>query len=841
MQDDTEKSGRTLTQEIWKVIEYVRGASPVTEYKSLAYSLLLLRVIQSKFDTPLFELSDSSPKGFAIYISELTEYAESLLPESRGFLGRETLRSLSNRGIEGNLSAVIQFFMSVAPGNIEDDRAAMTLNELTDRFAESEIRTGGQFFTPRDVNRLIFQLGIERNPLSVCDPFAGSGETAFQFFYELSNVAITTQEINTEAYFLLLVTRFIRQIPGVDFLGDSLTHGKYSDSQYDLVVSLPPFGLRVSNARKWALLEKSFVPQDKDWISLIERLPETRSDWLIILSMLTSIKPNGRLITCSTTGLLSRGSAESDIRRRLVLTGVIETIILLPKAIHYSSAVQSVILIMRSPTNWFDGLIRFVDASLFFSPHRGRNTLEPEEIASIVEQSRVDGRCSRSVSVEEIADNEFKLDPSLYVRKTIKVSQVDLSNFRGYEEFSIRLHPRLTVIVGENGAGKTSVLEAVACGLGPFLTAMPEAKGKLLRKSDVRVGKNGLAEFTRISMHTTSSLSWDLSIKGARNFSAAGKGHSALAEYAKSIVENKLEYPIIAYFGTNRTQASASKIAIDPFEVVSRSEGYDGALEARVNYASIRNWFSKIEVDELSHRDLTKDYEFIHPVKLILVKAIKRIVANAKAVAFDKIERDILVTWTSPINGETISLTLEQLSEGNRSMLTLTIDLVRRAYQLNPQLSDPLLGEGIVLIDEIELHLHPRWQQKVLTDLTDLFPNVQFVVTTHSPQVLTTVKGANIRTVSSVDRVAGMVDSPYGAESGWVMEQVLGVGQRPRTEVSIKLEEYFELIESGRGERPESVQLRKEIFELTDGHEPMLQKADLAIKRIQWLKSKAQK
>jgi predicted ATP-binding protein involved in virulence len=174
-------------------------------------------------------------------------------------------------------------------------------------------------------------------------------------------------------------------------------------------------------------------------------------------------------------------------------------------------------------------------------------------------------------------------------------------------------------------------------------------------------------------------------------------------------------------------------------------------------------------------------------------------------------------------------------------MVALTIDLVRRAYLLNPESKYPLDVAGVVLIDEIELHLHPRWQQKVLGDLIALFPNLQFVVTTHSPQVLTTVRGECIRAVSNDMKVAEMVDSPYGGESSRVMQQILFVNARPKTEVSEKLTKYFSLIEVGDGEKDEALKLREELVQLTDGTEPMLTEADLAIKRVNWMKSRKSK
>lgn len=89
-------------------------------------------------------------------------------------------------------------------------------------------------------------------------------------------------------------------------------------------------------------------------------------------------------------------------------------------------------------------------------------------------------------------------------------------------------------------------------------------------------------------------------------------------------------------------------------------------------------------------------------------------------------------------------LTAGQLSSGFRTMLAVAMDLARRMAALNPHMENPTESPGVVLIDEIDLHLHPRWQQLVIKGLVEAFPNVQFIMSTHSPQVLTTLREENI-------------------------------------------------------------------------------------------------
>jgi len=168
-------------------------------------------------------------------------------------------------------------------------------------------------------------------------------------------------------------------------------------------------------------------------------------------------------------------------------------------------------------------------------------------------------------------------------------------------------------------------------------------------------------------------------------------------------------------------------------------------------------------------------------------------------------------------------------------MLALAADLARRMAQGNPHLSDPLQSEAVVLIDEIELHLHPSWQQRILADLTRTFPNTQFIVSTHSPQVLTTVKPEHVVELGREQGkiVAGSAGSTptYGAEAGDVLAAVMGVKERPGgNEFVEKLAQYTDLVAEGKGEFPEAVSLRQELDNLSP-RDPALDRADIEIRR----------
>jgi len=154
-----------------------------------------------------------------------------------------------------------------------------------------------------------------------------------------------------------------------------------------------------------------------------------------------------------------------------------------------------------------------------------------------------------------------------------------------------------------------------------------------------------------------------------------------------------------------------------------------------------------------------------------------------------------------------------------------------------PEGQTVLQSPGVVLIDEVELHLHPSWQQTVLPRLMDIFPNVQFIVTTHSPQVLTSIKPRHIRILEDGKILPAPIGS-YGAQSWRVLEDIFQVKSRPQFVESAKvLNEYYDLINKGEGKTEVALKLRAQIEEwLAD--DPALVEADMLIARKERLRAK---
>ncbi|MCJ8272493.1 MAG: AAA family ATPase, partial [Psychrosphaera sp.] len=192
------------------------------------------------------------------------------------------------------------------------------------------------------------------------------------------------------------------------------------------------------------------------------------------------------------------------------------------------------------------------------------------------------------------------------------------------------------------------------------------------------------------------------------------------------------------------------------------------------------------------------------------------------------IERSPALSMMVNKSGEYLSI--DQLSYGERSILTMVGDIARRLSMLNPKHKNPLHGNGIILIDEPETHLHPRWQQRILTNLDKIFPNVQFVITTHSPQIITTVKKEQVIVLSD-DNAATPVGNTFGEPSNYVLTQVLGVDTRPPLAYTEQLQAYLTLIESGLGKSAEGEALRAELNKMMGENHSDLKAADRTIQR----------
>jgi predicted ATP-binding protein involved in virulence len=448
----------------------------------------------------------------------------------------------------------------------------------------------------------------------------------------------------------------------------------------------------------------------------------------------------------------------------------------------------------------------------------------------------------------------------------MKLASVHIQNFRAIDELELPLDHQLNVLVGENAAGKTSVLEAIATGLGEILTYLPDCKGRSFKKSDLRAdfldlgeafgdplsdagGPSQLSVFTRqyvrVYLSAESGPEWDRTdYRGRGRGRALGvppgirlkKLHEFLAPIVESVqTGGDATLPVLAYYGTDRAVQDIPQRRRNFRRQFSRFAALDGALEAGFRFKDVFEWIVTQEDLERRGKEERRDFDFRLPVLEAVRIAVSRSLPGCANPRTELHPLRLVVDMDTPGGGRE-HLALDQLSGGYRVMLALVIDLARRTAQANPHLGAAAIDvTGVVLIDEVDLHLHPRWQQRILPDLLRAFPNVQFVVTTHSPQVLTTVQPHQIvileRQASKI--TAGAASSSYGAESGRLLEEILGVDQRPpaeENEFTEKLRRYANLVAQDRGEEDDALRLRRELDAISP-QDPGLIRLDMEIRR----------
>ena len=414
----------------------------------------------------------------------------------------------------------------------------------------------------------------------------------------------------------------------------------------------------------------------------------------------------------------------------------------------------------------------------------------------------------------------------------MKLERVEIENYRAIEKLDLPLDPDLTVFHGANGHGKTSVLGAIATGLGSIPMLLPEVSGVGFRNTDLR-GQRPL----RVMLRTRNGIEWDRRRLGPRGKAS----HRELKKAMEEIVAadrngaEPLDLPIVAFYDTDRAVFDTPHRRRGFKTEFPRYAALEGSLAPRPNFMEFFKWFYALEHEELQERNERRDIDYRLRDLDAVREAIERM---APGVSEPRIKfRPLRFAMAMESDaGKPEELALDQLGGGYRIVLALAADLARRMAQGNPHLADPLESEAIVLIDEVELHLHPKWQQQVLVDLRRTFPNPQFIVSTHSPQVLTTVPPEQIVELYRVKgrTLAGRPSAPtFGAEAGDVLFTVMRVDERPpadHNEFVKKLTEYMRLVEDGGGRSEEAKALRSELESLS-AREPALDAADMEMER----------
>ena len=438
----------------------------------------------------------------------------------------------------------------------------------------------------------------------------------------------------------------------------------------------------------------------------------------------------------------------------------------------------------------------------------------------------------------------------------LKINKLYLNNYRCFKDFTIDFHDQLTVLVATNGKGKTAILDAIAVAFGTFVNSTGLARGSVFNRSDVQKIKaretktNEMEEVYPLVLEANGLINnevthWSRELHKPKGATTT-KDTKSLIQYGQDI-RNKVVHkvdeiiPLISYYGTGRLWG-LKKITLNKKQhETSRLSGYIDCLDPLSSYKSFESWYVDIclaelelKIEEIEKNNLDISNNEFTVIRKSIQQAVNHIVEKNtgwKDIVYKK--RAETIVAQNETFGE---LSLMQLSDGIRNMIGLVADIAYRAVKLNPHLENaPKQTPGIVLIDEVDMHLHPKWQQTVLTDLTKAFPNIQFIVTTHSPQVLSTVKKEQIRILGE-----NVVSTPsthsFGEDSSVLLAELMNVSPLPPLEIVEKRKEYQRLIEDREYESHRAKQLQKELIENYGENSEFIIQTEMLIRRFEALK-----
>lgn len=371
----------------------------------------------------------------------------------------------------------------------------------------------------------------------------------------------------------------------------------------------------------------------------------------------------------------------------------------------------------------------------------------------------------------------------------MKLKNISLYKFKGFVEETIDLDDRLTVIVGENGAGKSSVLDAITIILSWVIARIKNPRGVGHEIKEEQKRKNSKSthieaifnEIELINVNTNRS-------KSAVRTQEFDKHCNDIREEIEQ-TEGKTSVPVFVKYGVRRAVVDIP-LKIKKSHIFDLLATYDESLKGDANFRTFFEWFRYQE--DIENEIFRETGEVCDRELKTIREAISKFIPGFKNL---RVKRNPL---RMVVDKDGKEFAVNQLSDGEKTYIALIGDLCRRLVLANPTLENPLMGEGIVLIDEIDLHLHPQWQTEIAEKLCNTFPNIQFIVTTHSPLVITNVKTEQLRVLKTEDGVTKLVDNDYSyaLPVSIILKDVMGIKNELPKEIEEKIELTHQYIQN---------------------------------------------
>jgi len=343
----------------------------------------------------------------------------------------------------------------------------------------------------------------------------------------------------------------------------------------------------------------------------------------------------------------------------------------------------------------------------------------------------------------------------------MKINKIEIKNFKLFSEQEFIFNPAFNLLIGINGSGKTSLLRAIAVALGGWAHAYIKDENNIrpILVEEIREiqidNRFDKSKLTSIKAYGTSKIidryghkknvqaNWirtreegkdETITDGSIQYESYPLNFGNLGNDILEFIEkgNSFDLPLIAFYECDRLWLAKNELNIEASAKTkySRFEPYVDCFHTGANHQAIGEWLLKHELVSMQQNEET-------PVLQSIRRAAIAALENCTGLKFDFEQSRVRVEFE-----DNITIPFEHLSDGQRTILGLFCDIARRAAILNPHLGGDASSEtkGVILIDELDLHLHPKWQRRIIEDLRRVFPNIQFICTTHSPFLIQSLR-----------------------------------------------------------------------------------------------------
>ncbi len=422
----------------------------------------------------------------------------------------------------------------------------------------------------------------------------------------------------------------------------------------------------------------------------------------------------------------------------------------------------------------------------------------------------------------------------------MRLSSINIKNFKCFEDETVTLHPKLNVLLGNNGTGKTTLLEALRIAIGSLYLSFDKYKDKIempgIVRDDIRLASNGeslepqlpssvqaYAVVVRrfeakgeVQLPDEYEISW---LRAMETFGGKTTTRDAkqMQMFSKSIQASvrrgeNIILPLVAFFSTDRYKKERRDTDIS--KAGSRMRGYFNALDTTTNTKFFLDLYYTETVNDVQNN--TKS------ALLAAVNSAAKQCLNCQSLKYNLRSNQLLLVYE---NGDCMPFDL--LSDGVRCTLAMVMEIAFRCYLLNPHLGEdaPRKTSGVVLVDEIDLHLHPSWQLHILNDLRAAFPEIQFIVSTHAPLIISQINDCGIYSIS--EHKVYNFPNQNGRDANQILQQ-MDVAYM-KTETKDLLDSYFGLIDSGKGKSEAAIDIRQQLETSLGSNHAELKRADMLL------------